>query len=198
MRQNLLPATLLCSLLGGCGVADVVQTGPATYSVSAQYGSVNGSWDRAQAEATAKARQFCEAKGQQVAPLDQQRSGAFGWTPQKSTLAFACSQSTKALIEEAGAQCKASISAAELDPLRNKIELIAESAETPPPFSILANNTFPSGPDRPLIARWATLRDDCIKRRDKILREAIVGTPMQVNFQQAGSGVLARGHSKSE
>jgi hypothetical protein len=88
--------TLLFVLLSACGTADVVETSsPTTYSVSAQYGSINGSWDRARNEAAAKATQFCRAKGQQVALLDEQRSGVLGFTPQKSTITFACAQDTK-------------------------------------------------------------------------------------------------------
>jgi hypothetical protein len=92
---KLLLTTLPVALLSACGTADVVQTSQTTYSASAQYGSVNGSWDRARDEAIAKATQFCAAKGQQVALLDEQRSGTFGWTPQKSTMAFSCAQNTK-------------------------------------------------------------------------------------------------------
>jgi len=93
--QPLLGMSVCFVLLSACGTTDVVQTSPTTYSVSAQYGSVNGSWDRARDEAAAKATQFCEAKGQQVALLDEQRSGIVGWTSQKSTIAFACAQNTK-------------------------------------------------------------------------------------------------------
>lgn len=82
-------------LLGGCGTADVVQASATTYSVSAQYGSLNGSWDRSRGEAIAKATQFCEAKGQQVALLNEQRSGTPGWTPQNSTITFACAENVK-------------------------------------------------------------------------------------------------------
>ena len=91
LRELLLVTPLLLVLLSGCSsVAEVVQTSPTEYSVSAEYGSVNGSWDRARAEATAKARHFCEAKGQQVVLLDKYQSGILGVTPQKSTIMFAC------------------------------------------------------------------------------------------------------------
>jgi len=91
LLHKLLLVTLFFILQSGCStVAEVVQISPTEYSVSAQYGSVNGSWDRARAEATAKARQFCEAKGQQVVLLDKYQSGILGVTPQKSTIMFAC------------------------------------------------------------------------------------------------------------
>jgi hypothetical protein len=95
LLSNLLPVTLLVVLLSACGTTDVVQTSQTTYSASAQYGSFNGSWDRARDEAAARAKQFCAAKGEQVALLDEQRSGTPGWTPQKSTITFSCAQNTK-------------------------------------------------------------------------------------------------------
>src|SRR2546427_800622 len=130
MTRRLLIAALLAVLLNGCGTAEVVQTSPTTYSVSAQFGSLNGSWDRAKSEATAKATQFCEARGQRLALLDEQRSGVSGWTPQKSTITFACTQDTAAMIDQANAQCKADVSIAELAPLKDKIELYRETTET--------------------------------------------------------------------
>jgi len=86
----LLPPLFL--LLSSCGSTDeVIQNSPTTYSVSAEYGSTMGGWDRAKDEATAKATKFCERGGQQVALRDEQRSGnsALG-APLKSTITFAC------------------------------------------------------------------------------------------------------------
>ncbi len=84
--------TLLSVLLSSCGSADeVIQNSATTYSVSRQYGSVYGGWDRAKDEATAKATEFCERTGQQVAVRDEQRSAiSFPGAPQKSTITFAC------------------------------------------------------------------------------------------------------------
>jgi hypothetical protein len=84
--------TLLFILLNACGSADeVIQNSPTTYSVSAEYGSTMGGWDRAKEYATSKATQFCERAGQQVALRDEQRSGgSFAGAPQKSTITFAC------------------------------------------------------------------------------------------------------------
>jgi hypothetical protein len=84
--------TLLFVLLSACGSADkVVQNSPTNYSVSAEYGSTMGGWDRAKDDATAKATQFCERAGQQVALRDEQRSGSsIPGAPMKSTITFAC------------------------------------------------------------------------------------------------------------
>jgi hypothetical protein len=85
---------LLFALLSACGrssESEFIQTGPTTYSVSAEEGPTFGGFDQAKAEATAKATQFCEREGQQVAVRDEQRSGNYFYgAPQKSTVTFAC------------------------------------------------------------------------------------------------------------
>ena len=80
MRPQAITAVLLALLfvlLSACGSdsAQVIQNSPTTYSVSAEYGSSMGGGDQAKVEATAKATQFCERAGQQVALRDEQRSG---------------------------------------------------------------------------------------------------------------------------
>jgi hypothetical protein len=97
MRPLAITAVLLTLpfvLLSACGSADfndVYQNSPTTYSVSAEYGSSFGGWDLAKHEVTAKARQFCERTGKQVAVRDEQRSSSsFPGAPQKSTIYFEC------------------------------------------------------------------------------------------------------------
>jgi hypothetical protein len=87
----------------------------------------------------------------------------------------------KAGIAAAGDECKAEILAAsELNPIRNKVELYKPPTEGPPPFEILSNDTFPTDMERPLIAKWATMRDSCIKRQ-----MALLAVPSSANAQQA-------------
>jgi hypothetical protein len=125
MRPLAIAAVLLTVLfvaLSACGTADVIQTSPTTYSVSAQYGSLNGSWGRAKDEATAKATQFCKAKGQLVTPLDEQRSGVLGFTPQSSTITFACTQNPSVTAEAATAECSEKRKRGELKSLKATVE----------------------------------------------------------------------------
>ena len=85
--------TLPFVLLSACGSADfndVYQNSPTTYSVSAEYGSSFGGLDLAKYEATAKATQFCERTGKQVALRDEQRSSSSLSGAQKSTITFEC------------------------------------------------------------------------------------------------------------
>jgi len=80
-----------------------------------------------------------------------------------------------------GDQCKSEmLTATELNPIRNKVELYKPPTEGPPPFEISSNDTFPTDEERPLIAKWATMRDSCIKRQ-----MALLTVPASANAQQA-------------
>jgi hypothetical protein len=61
-------------------------------------------------------------------------------------------------------ECKASFATPELDPIRHKVELMREPGDEPLPFEIATNDNFPTSDERPVIAKWATLRDECIRR----------------------------------
>lgn len=69
----------------------------------------------------------------------------------------------KAVQEE----CKTSFATPELDPIRHKVELYREGGESLP-FEIATNDNFPTSEDRPVIAKWAALRDECIRRMDAV------------------------------
>jgi hypothetical protein len=76
-------------------------------------------------------------------------------------------------------ECKSEMLAAtDLDPIRNKVELYKRLADGPPSFEIASNDTFPTDQERPLIAKWATIRDSCIKRQ-----EAWLVVPTSANAQ---------------
>lgn len=182
-RRRILAAALVV-VLSACGTGEVFQASPSTFVVSAQYGSLNGSWDRAQREATAKGMKYCEAKGEQFVLIDEKRAGVYGYSPQSSTITFSCAPDTSALLQSAQAQCKDEMLAPELDPIRHKVELYRESPESAPPFEIASNDTFPTESDRPVIAKWATIRDECIKRSEAVSNIQPSATPLQVAFLQ--------------
>jgi hypothetical protein len=82
--------------------------------------------------------------------------------------------STKAQLEAFSAaykavldQCKASLTTPELDPIRHKVELYREPGDQPLPFEIATNDTFPTTEDRPVITKWAALRDECIRHYEE-------------------------------
>jgi len=65
---------------------------------------------------------------------------------------------------ELRAQCDQDYQNAQLDPIRGKVEISRSDAEQAPPFAIATNDTFPTDVERAAIARWATARENCIKR----------------------------------
>ena len=78
-------------LLAACGTSEVIKNPTAKgYVVSAQYGSLNGSWTRATQEAAEKAKDYCAASGKQFLFITEQRTGVVGFSPQQSSIAFDC------------------------------------------------------------------------------------------------------------
>jgi hypothetical protein len=71
--------------------------------------------------------------------------------------------STKSAMKQESAEvaaarltCKSEMSAPELDPVRNKVEIFKDPADTPAPFEMASNDTFPTATDRAAIAKWAS------------------------------------------
>lgn len=92
--QYLIPL-MATSLLVGCGTTEVIRNAHTnSYSVSAQYGSLNGSWTRASKEAGEKAMDYCQSVGKQFLFINEQRTGVVGWSPQESTINFNCTDTT--------------------------------------------------------------------------------------------------------
>jgi hypothetical protein len=184
----------ITAILPGCGTTEVHELSPSKYSVSAQYGALNGSWDRAQQEAVAKGKEFCAGKRETYDFISEQRSGVVGFSPQKSTIYFTCGPDTAALIHSASSECKEQLQTPELDPIRTKVELYRDSWESPVPFSIATIDAFPTQEERTAIAKWATLREECIKRGNAAFSMPPAATPLQVteiqqdrSFGQSGS-----------
>lgn len=86
---------MLCAIsilfLQGCGTADVYRdTNTGTYKVSAQYGSLNGSWERASRDATEKAVAYCTSMNKKYHFISEEKNGIQGWSPQQSIITFEC------------------------------------------------------------------------------------------------------------
>jgi len=77
-------------------------------------------------------------------------------------------------------QCLQELATPELDPIRRKVELSRNMTDGPPPFEIASNDAFPADSERVVIAKWATLRDACVKRS-----QALLATPPSSNAAQA-------------
>jgi hypothetical protein len=82
-----------------------------------------------------------------------------------------------AQFEAARKQCDADMATHELDPIRDKIQF-SRKLDSPPPFQYASLDSFPTATDRPLIAKWATLRDACIERERAVNPVAPHTTPL--------------------
>ena len=81
-------------------------------------------------------------------------------------------------------QCKSDLATPDLDPIRRKVELYRDAMDAPVPFEIASNDTFPTDSERALIAKRATLRDDCTHRSDAVSNIPPSANAMQVAFLQ--------------
>ena len=82
------------------------------------------------------------------------------------------------------AQCEKSYQIPELDPIRHKIEFFRESPDAAPSFETASNDTFPTVEECPAIAKWANLREECVKRMDKANHISPMATPLQSTILQ--------------
>ena len=77
-------------LLAACGSTGVRERADGTFTVSAQFGSINGSWERASGAVNDEARTFCSKMGKEVAIVEEVQDGTYGFTPQRAILRFNC------------------------------------------------------------------------------------------------------------
>jgi hypothetical protein len=78
-------------------------------------------------------------------------------------------------------QCATDMATLELDPIRDKIEF-SRSLDAPPPFQYASLNAFPIAIERPVIAKWAKLRDACIERERAVNVVSPNATPLDESF----------------
>lgn len=82
----------------------------------------------------------------------------------------------------------------ELDPIRDKIEFLRR-LDAPLSFKYASLDSFPSATERPLIAKWATLRDACIAPEHAINPVPSGASPLDESFirQEMAFGAEAEG-----
>jgi hypothetical protein len=85
-------------------------------------------------------------------------------------------------LGQADVACANAMQSPELDPIRHKIELDRAHADLPPPFEMSVNNGFPSEEDLPVIARWASVREACLRRARAALVVPPTATPLQAAY----------------
>ncbi|WP_126223619.1 hypothetical protein [Burkholderia ambifaria] len=90
--------------------------------------------------------------------------------------------------------CQADMAQPELNPLREKVEFDRKLDE-PPPFQYASLDSFPTTAERPLIAKWAKLRDACIAREHAVSLVPPNATPLDESFirHEASFGSEAEG-----
>lgn len=84
-------AAFAAVLVSGCGTTDITKNVDDTLKVSAQYGSIIGSWDRASQDANEKALIYCQGMGKRLILIEERRDGIWGISPQRAEVKFRCS-----------------------------------------------------------------------------------------------------------
>lgn len=89
-KLTLILGTIL--IISGCGTTPMRTSADGTYTISAQYGSLNGSWERASSSVNEQAFNFCNESGKKVVVIEEIQDGVWGVSPQRSTLRFYCTK----------------------------------------------------------------------------------------------------------
>lgn len=89
-----------------------------------------------------------------------------------------------AQLQGDNAQCANEMQSTDLDLIRQKVELFRSTLDTAPPFVIASNDTFPTSAELPVIAKWATIRDDCVERASATPYIPPSASPIQAAFLQ--------------
>lgn len=83
-------------------------------------------------------------------------------------------------VDAANQQCDVDMRTSDLDPIRQKVELNRNMLDKdPPPFALASNEAFPTDSERPVVARWASLRDVCVQKIN-----ALRVTPSSANAKE--------------
>lgn len=92
----------------------------------------------------------------------------------------------KLKVEASQQQCKDDMQASDLEPIRQKVELTRTASDKDPPsFVLVSDQAFPTDSERPVIARWASIRDVCIRRANAIRVTPSSANPKEVmDFQE--------------
>jgi len=159
---------LVLFLLSGCvSNPGVVELSPGTYMLSrVDHGGIFGNEAALQADVVREANEFAKNKGKVAyavsSHLDPMRPGHFASFEYQFRLVDASAPTGQSI----GLQCKDQLATPDLDLIRYKVELSRDSWESAVPFSIATNDAFPTQAEKVAIAKWATLREDCISRQN--------------------------------
>jgi len=151
------------ALLTGCVTSAVVSTGPQTYSLSA---TRCGLCAPVSSYVASQAAAYCKSQGKQLLVNNISGNNLQPMFPGSATINFSCIAAAETTaVQRAVDECKKNYDTPELDPIRAKVEIIRNSPDFPPPFSMASNQDFPTAIERQAIEKWANIRDACIARQ---------------------------------
>jgi hypothetical protein len=129
---------------------------------------------------TEQAGAYCKSKGKQLAVQNVSGNNMQPMFPGSATINFSCvAEGKPEVAQQLADECKQSYDTHELDPIRTKVELYRATPEAPPPFAIASNDHFPTDVEREAIAKWATLRDECLARGRAVPSHTTAATLLQ-------------------
>lgn len=166
MRSRLLYCLSLLMLIS-CATNTLITNPDSTHTSTAAFGMMHGGWNRAQGDAVNKAVAFCNARDLSYVFISEKQDGSPGWTPLSSSITFKCAPNVNELLKSAQRICESDMESAELNIIREKVELLRGS-DASVPFNIASNNSRPTLSEARVIAKWASLRDNCNKRYEVI------------------------------
>ena len=83
-------------IISGCGTTPMRTSADGSYTISAQFGALNGSWEKASKVVNEQAYNFCNKSGKKVVVIEEIQDGVWGFSPQRATLRFNCTLKTDA------------------------------------------------------------------------------------------------------
>lgn len=172
------------TLLSGCSSGPELMKNPnGSYSSSAQYGSINGSWERASREAYAAAEESCSQLNLKMYVHGEQRTGVFGYSPQKSTITYSCQPDIDIVLARVAEQCEAEIALQELDNIRTHLDLSTRAGVQPPTISQSTNTKYPNKAESASILQWARILERC----NFLIAESLESLPKPLTQMQVTS-----------
>ena len=177
-------AVISAALLAGCvHTSGVIPTGDGTFVISRSEKGFDKTGYGVKANALKEATAYCAGQGKELQIVNAvQKDMVLMTSDAQAEVVFRCGASP---LQAASTECKNELQTADLDAIRGKVELYRDSAESAVPFAIATIDEFPTEAERVAIARWATLREACVRRTDAALSPPSSATPLQVTqFQQ--------------
>lgn len=173
-RLGRVAAAVAVIALSACATSPVTSTGPDTYSLSA---TRCGLCEPVTSYVTQEAGKYCQSQGKHIAVLGVSSNDRQPMFPGSATINFTCSSDNSAAVSSLTEECQKDMQSAELNSIRDKVELMRLNLDAPPPFAMASNQAYPTDTERQAIAKWASLRESC-QARSRAARKP-PATPLQ-------------------